>query len=85
MNHLNIEYYILQRDVQQLKKYWSNVKQQNKNTLIVERQARFLTGRGPEKTVSQVDPNVLDIISSLMTTGPTISSSNFSTQELAGI
>ncbi|CAL1678850.1 unnamed protein product [Lasius platythorax] len=69
------------RDVSQLKKYWSNLKQQNKNILTAERQARFLTGGGPEKNVGEVDSDVLDIIPSLMTTAPTMSSSNFTRNE----
>lgn len=40
---------MLQRDVSQLKKYWSNLKQVNKNLLTVEKQSRFLTGGGPQK------------------------------------
>ncbi|XP_071580304.1 uncharacterized protein [Temnothorax nylanderi] len=71
------------RDVQQLKKYWSNLKQQSKNILTTERQSRFLTGGGPQKNIGEVDPNVLDIIPNLMTTAPTISSSNFNTHESA--
>ncbi|XP_029161144.1 uncharacterized protein LOC114946727 isoform X3 [Nylanderia fulva] len=69
------------RDVQQLRKYWSNLKQQNKNILTTERQSRFLTGGGPQKNIAEVDPNVLDIVPDLMTTAPTISSSNFSKAE----
>ncbi|XP_071652444.1 uncharacterized protein [Temnothorax longispinosus] len=69
------------RDVSQLKKYWSNLKQQNKNILTAERQARFLTGGGPQKNVGEVDSNVLDIIPSLLTTAPTMSSSNFTRNE----
>ncbi|XP_071578399.1 myb/SANT-like DNA-binding domain-containing protein 3 [Temnothorax nylanderi] len=69
------------RDVSQLKKYWSNLKQQNKNILTAERQARFLTGGGRQKNVGEVDSNVLDIIPSLMTTAPTMSSSNFTRNE----
>lgn len=57
------------------------MKQQNKNILTAERQARFLTGGGPEKKVGEVDSDVLDIIPSLMTTAPTISSSNFTRNE----
>ncbi|XP_024890066.1 uncharacterized protein LOC112466273 [Temnothorax curvispinosus] len=72
---------MLQRDVSQLKKYWSNLKQQNKNILTAERQARFLTGGGPQKNVGEVDSNVLDIIPSLLTTAPTMSSSNFTRNE----
>jgi hypothetical protein len=68
-----------------LKKYWSNLKQQNKNILTTERQSRFLTGRGPQQNIDQVDPNVSDIVPDLITTAPTISSSNFSTQESTGI
>jgi len=67
-----------------LKKYWSNLKQQNKNILTAERQSRFLTGGGPQKNVSEVDPNVLDIAPDLMITAPIISSSNFSAHESAG-
>lgn len=68
-----------------MKKYWSNLKQQSKNVLTVERQSRFLTGGGPQENIAEVDPNVIDIVPDLMTTAPTISSSNFSTQESAGI
>lgn len=75
---------MLQRDVSQLKKYWSNLKQQNKNILTAERQARFLTGGGPEKNVGEVDSDVLDRIPSLMTTVPTMSSSNFTRNESTG-
>ncbi|XP_077276970.1 uncharacterized protein LOC143905418 [Temnothorax americanus] len=69
------------KNVSQLKKYWSNLKQQNKNILTAERQARFLTGGSPQKNVGEVDSNVLDIKPSLMTTAPTISSSNFTKNE----
>lgn len=75
---------MLQRDVSQLKKYWSNLKQQNKNILTIERQARFLTGGGPEKNVGEVDSDVLNIIPSLMTIAPTICSSNFTRNESTG-
>ncbi|XP_039310133.1 uncharacterized protein LOC113002761 [Solenopsis invicta] len=69
------------RDVQQLRKYWSNLKQQSKNILTTERQSRFLTGGESQQNIDEVDPNVLDIVPDLMTTAPTISSSNFSTKE----
>ncbi|XP_071629178.1 uncharacterized protein [Temnothorax longispinosus] len=76
------------RDVQRLKKYWSNVKQQSKNNIFLLDclsvvNIRFLTGGRPQKNVGEVDPNVLDIIPNLMTTAPTISSSNFDTHESA--
>lgn len=72
--------------MQQLKKYWSNLKQQNKNVLTAERQSRFLTGGGPEeKNHDDVDPNVLEIVPDLMTTAPSVSSSNLSTKESGGI
>jgi len=58
---------MLQRDVQQLRKYWSNLKTLNKNILTAEKQSRFLTGGGPEKEINEeVDPNVLDIVPDLM-------------------
>lgn len=70
------------RDVQQLRKYWSNLKTLNKNILTAEKQSRFLTGGGPEKEINEeVDPNVLDIVPDLMATAATIASSNFSTLE----
>lgn len=77
-------YFVLQRDVQQLKKYWSNLKQLNKNILTSEKQSTFLTGGGPRLIIGEVDPDVLDVSPTLMTTAPTIASSNISTQESAG-
>lgn len=53
--------------------------------MTTERQSRFLTGGGPQQNIDEVDPNVLDIVPDLMTTAPTVSSSNFSTQESTGI
>lgn len=79
-----MKYFILQRDIQQLKKYWSNLKQQNKNLLTAERQSRFLTGGGPEKTSGEVDPDVMEIIPDLMRPSPSISSSNYSKNEATG-
>lgn len=67
-----------------MRKYWSNLKQINKNILTAEKQSTFLTGGGPQKNIGEVDPNVLDVIPTLMTTAPTIASSNLSTQETAG-
>lgn len=78
-------YFKLQRDVQQLKKYWSNLKQLNKNILTTEKQSTFLTGGGLGKRIGEVDPDVLDVIPTLMSTAPTIASSNISTQESASI
>lgn len=79
------QYLILQRDVQQLKKYWSNLKQHNKNVLTAERQSRFITGGGPQKSIAEIDPNVMDIIPDLMATAPTISSNNLSVEESVGM
>ncbi|XP_066596518.1 uncharacterized protein [Prorops nasuta] len=70
------------RDVNQLKKYWSNLKQQTKKTLTAERQSRYLTGGGPELPLKDIDSNVLNITPSLMKTAPVLFSSNFSVTEL---
>ncbi|XP_070531452.1 uncharacterized protein [Cardiocondyla obscurior] len=67
--------------VQQLRKYWSNLKKQSKNILTLERQSTFLTGGGPYEKKNQVDSDVLDIIPDLMTTAPTLSFCNISTQQ----
>ncbi|KAL0128413.1 hypothetical protein PUN28_003588 [Cardiocondyla obscurior] len=46
-----------------------------------ERQSTFLTGGGPYEKKNQVDSDVLDIIPDLMTTAPTLSFCNISTQQ----
>lgn len=71
--------------MQQLRKYWSNLKQHNKNILTAERQSRFITGGGPQESIAEVDPNVMDVVPDLMATTATISSSNFSAGESIGM
>ncbi|XP_066602907.1 myb/SANT-like DNA-binding domain-containing protein 3 [Prorops nasuta] len=75
----------IKRDVQQLKKFWQNLKQQTRHTLTVERQSRYLTGGGPEMPEMEIDSDVLDVLPSLMLTAPVTASSNFSDKESQSI
>ncbi|XP_066601773.1 myb/SANT-like DNA-binding domain-containing protein 3 isoform X1 [Prorops nasuta] len=70
-----------QRDMSQIKKYWSNLKHINKNILTTEKQSRYLTGGGPEINLPQVVAQVLEILPVLNATAPFIGSSNLNEQE----
>lgn len=76
---------MLQRSVQQLKKLWTNLKQNQRDALTKEKQALMATGGGPSIPAVEVDPDVLAITPNLMTTAPTIYSSNFDNKEIEGI
>ncbi|KYN29137.1 UPF0439 protein C9orf30 like protein [Trachymyrmex cornetzi] len=61
-----------ERNIQQLKKLWTNLKQTQRDIITKERQARFATGGGPEAPSSELDPNVALIAPNLMATAPTL-------------
>ncbi|XP_036143791.1 myb/SANT-like DNA-binding domain-containing protein 3 isoform X2 [Monomorium pharaonis] len=65
------------RSIQQLKKLWSNLKSTQRDALTHEKQARLSTGGGPEPTSAEIDPDIA-AIPNLMTTAPTLFSSNLS-------
>ncbi|XP_043470221.1 uncharacterized protein LOC122503659 [Leptopilina heterotoma] len=68
-----------QRSIKQLKKMWSNMKAQQRNALTQERQDVMATGNldVPIK-VAEVNPEIAAIVPDLMTTAPSLFSSNFS-------
>ncbi|KMQ88029.1 myb sant-like dna-binding domain-containing protein 3 protein [Lasius niger] len=70
------------RSVQQLKKLWSNLKSVQRDALTQEKQARLSTGNGPEPKSAEIDPDIAAIASNLMTTAPTLFSSNLSDEIL---
>ncbi|KYN02023.1 UPF0439 protein C9orf30 like protein [Cyphomyrmex costatus] len=71
--------------VQQLKKLWTNLKQNQRDALTKEKQARMATGGGPSITSVEIDPDISVIAPDLMKTAPTIYSSNFDSKEIEGI
>lgn len=71
-----------ERTVQQLKKLWTNLKQNQRDALTKEKQALMATGGGPSIPAVEVDPDVSAIAPNLMTTAPTIYSSNFDNEEI---
>lgn len=75
---------LLQRSVQQLKKLWSNLKSVQRDALTQEKQARLATGGGPEPKSAEIDPDIAAIAPNLMTTAPTLFSSNLSDKILKG-
>ncbi|XP_034944850.1 uncharacterized protein [Chelonus insularis] len=65
-----------QRTVKQLKKWWSNLKSDQRDALTKERQARMATGGGSPIPTVDVDPEIENIVPNLMTSAPTLFSSN---------
>ncbi|KAK4877840.1 hypothetical protein RN001_010346 [Aquatica leii] len=65
-----------ERNVIQLKKLWTNLKQGQREALTKERQARFATGGGPAASSAVIDPNISTIVPKLMTTAPVLFTSN---------
>ncbi|KYN04954.1 UPF0439 protein C9orf30 like protein [Cyphomyrmex costatus] len=76
---------IQERSIQQLKKLWTNLKQNQRDALTKEKQARMATGGGPSITSVEIDPDISVIAPDLMKTAPTIYSSNFDSKEIEGI
>lgn len=75
---------MLQRSVVQLKKWWSNIKQHQRNALTKEKQNRMKTGGGRPPKSPEIDPDVQNIVPDLMTTAPTLFTSNMAPDEIAG-
>ncbi|XP_067212205.1 myb/SANT-like DNA-binding domain-containing protein 3 [Linepithema humile] len=73
---------IQERSIQQLKKLWTNLKQNQRDIITKERQARFATGGGPEKPSTEIDPDVALIAPTLMATAPVLFSSNMNDNEI---
>lgn len=63
---------------------WSNLKSTQRDALTHEKQARLATGGGPEPTPAEIDPDITAITPNLMTTAPTLFSSNISDEILEG-
>lgn len=59
-------------------KLWANLKQGQREALIIERQARLATGGGPQVHETTVDPDIANITPHLMKTAPCLFSSNMS-------
>lgn len=74
----------MQRNVQQLKKFWSNLKSTQRDAITKEKQARLATGGGPEPTSAEIDPDIAEITPHLMATAPVVFSSNMSLEMLKG-
>ncbi|XP_071566749.1 uncharacterized protein [Temnothorax nylanderi] len=81
--HLNKRINSLQekRNIQQLKKLWTNLKQAQKEGLIKERQVRFGTGGRPEVS-QEIDADVAAIAPNLMATAPILFASNMNKDEV---
>lgn len=77
-------YFCMQRTVQQLKKLWANLKQNQREVLTKEKQARLATGGGPPISETDIDPDVALITPHLMETAPVLFSSNMSENEING-
>lgn len=75
----------LQRNVQQLKKLWANLKQSQRDALTKEKQARLATGGGPLEKEANIDPDILNIAPNLMKTAPVLFTSNMTEKEMEGI
>lgn len=63
---------------------WSNLKSTQRDALTHEKQSRLATGGGPEPTPAEIDPDIAAIAPNLMTTAPTLFSSNISDEKLKG-
>ncbi|XP_077257677.1 uncharacterized protein LOC143894879 [Temnothorax americanus] len=71
-----------ERNVQQLKKLWGNLKQTQRDALTKEKQSRLATGGGPQEADTNVDPDILNIAPHLMKTAPVLFSSNMTETEI---
>lgn len=61
------------------------MKTTQRDNITKERQARLATGGGPPPAEAEVDPEIAEIIPSLMKTVPTVFSSNISVNLLEGM
>jgi len=69
-----------------LKKFWSNLKAQQRQAITRENQARMATGGGPEPAIiNEIDPDIAALTPHLMATAPTIFSSNMSIDIMEGM
>ncbi|XP_076545450.1 myb/SANT-like DNA-binding domain-containing protein 3 [Osmia lignaria lignaria] len=71
------------RNTAQLKKMWSNMKAAQRTAIMRERQSRLATGGGPAEPAAEINPQIAEIVPSLMQNAPTILSSNYTEEELA--
>lgn len=74
----------MQRNADQLKKLWSNLKTKQRNALTTEKQHRLATRGGPSIPDSVVDPDIALIAPNLIKTAPILFSSNMSEEEVTG-
>ncbi|XP_029054037.2 uncharacterized protein LOC114881418 [Osmia bicornis bicornis] len=71
------------RNTVQLKKMWSNMKAAQRSAIMRERQSRMATGGGPAEPAAEINPEIAEIVPSLMQNAPSILSSNYTEEELA--
>ncbi|XP_046145746.1 uncharacterized protein LOC123989090 [Osmia bicornis bicornis] len=70
------------RNTVQLKKMWSNMKATQRSAIMRERQSRMATGGGSAEPAAEINPEIAEIVPSLMQNAPTIFSSNNTEEEL---
>ncbi|XP_046142825.1 myb/SANT-like DNA-binding domain-containing protein 3 [Osmia bicornis bicornis] len=71
------------RNTVQLKKMWSNMKAAQRSAIMRERQSRMATGGGSAEPAAEINPEIAEIVPSLMQNAPSILSSNNTEEELA--
>ncbi|XP_046145524.1 myb/SANT-like DNA-binding domain-containing protein 3 [Osmia bicornis bicornis] len=71
------------RNTVQLKKMLSNMKAAQRSAIMREMQSRMATGRGPAEPAAEINPEIAEIVPSLMQNAPSILSSNHTEEELA--
>ncbi|XP_011858188.1 PREDICTED: uncharacterized protein LOC105555758 [Vollenhovia emeryi] len=71
-----------ERTVQQLKKLWTNMKQNQREILTKEKQARLATGGGPPPPETNIDPDVAIVAPHLLETAPILFSSNMTDEKI---
>ncbi|XP_024868139.1 uncharacterized protein LOC112452252 [Temnothorax curvispinosus] len=71
-----------ERTVAQLKKLWTNMKQNQRELLTKEKQARLATGGGPPLPETNIDPDVAAIAPHLLETAPILFTSNMTDNEI---
>ncbi|XP_071578866.1 myb/SANT-like DNA-binding domain-containing protein 3, partial [Temnothorax nylanderi] len=71
-----------ERNVAQLKKLWTNLKQAQREALTKEKQSHFATGGGPPQIKIDIDPDVANIAPHLMKTAPVSFTSNMSDTQI---